>query len=206
VYRFPWLKYQASAPTPGRDFLMQLQYSRGKTLSMYLRYRHQQNYRDDDGLFYTSPRLSVQGNLRYNILLQILPEVKLKTRVEYVRVRREQGLPEQGVAMAQDIVYQKIGIPISFALRYVLFDTKSYASRIYMYENDLPYTSSTGLLYDKGQRIYGMISWDISRQWELWLRVSRSVYDRQEKLYAGTLNEIDGNTLSEIKIACRWRL
>ena len=106
------------------------------------------------------------------------------------------------MAFAQDIIYKKVGKPISVALRYAVFDTKGYDSRVYIYENDVLNSYSVPALNYKGQRIYIMLNIDITRNIEIWLRVAQNIFDNQTVLQEGslkgTLNFYDD--LTHIKI------
>ena len=58
-------------------------------------------------------------------------------------------------------------IPVSFWLRYAVFRTDDYDSRIYTWENDLLYTFSIPALYGSGSRFYIMAAWKITGRAEL---------------------------------------
>jgi hypothetical protein len=146
-----------------------------------------------------------QYNYRYYVSAQLSPDIKIKSRIEYTHVNKKNEPDEEGVAFAQDIIYKKVGNPISITIRYAVFDTKSYDSRVYIYENDVLYGYSVPALYYKGQRAYLLLNWDITRQFEIWIRISQSIFDNQLTLQAGSLNQIDGNTKSELKFQLRFK-
>ena len=50
-----------------------------------------------------------------------------------------------------------------------------------------------------------MLNWDITRHFEIWIRLAQSIFDNQRMLQAGSLNQIDGNTKSEIKFQLRLK-
>ncbi len=110
-----------------------------------------------------------------------------------------------GYLIYQDATYKRMGSKISFALRYALFDTKSYESRIYAYENDIPGSWSIPAYYNKGNRVYAMLSYNITRHIELWLRWSQTYYSNQSVISEGTLNEIEGHSKNEIKVQMRLK-
>jgi hypothetical protein len=86
-----------------------------------------------------------------------------------------------------------------------VFDSKSYDSRVYIYENDVLYGYSVPALYYKGQRAYLLLNWDITRHFEIWIRIAQSIFDNKQTLQAGSLNQINGNTKSEIKFQLRLK-
>ena len=95
--------------------------------------------------------------------------------------------------------------PFTLTLRYAIFDTKSYNSRIYAFENEVLYGYSVPALYYKGQRAYVLINWDITRNFEIWVRVAQTVYDNQKTISAGSLNEIKANHKTDIKLQLRLK-
>jgi len=206
-YKFSWLQYNKSAPSLGRDIFAQLTYAPSKKIEMYVRCR--QRYKFENSTIqnrydYLVPLL--QYNYRYHLSVQITPSVKLKSRVEFTAVDKYQEQDENGVVFSQDIIYKQIKIPFSITCRYALFDTKSYASRIYGYENDILYGYSVPALYYKGQRVYLMINWNITRKIEMWIRVSQTLYDNQNILLEGSLNQINGNSKTELKLQLKCKL
>jgi hypothetical protein len=53
-----------------------------------------------------------------------------------------------------DILYKPLLAPYAAVLRLQYFETDSYNSRIYAYENDVLYSYSIPAFYDKGFRYY----------------------------------------------------
>ncbi len=205
-YKFDWLKSSASAPSNGRDMFAQLNYTPTKKIDMSFRFRHRTKFQNsvvDNAYDYLVPY--VQYNYRYNLSAQLSPDFKIKSRVEYTHVNKADEPDEVGVAFAQDVIYKKVGKPISITARYAVFDTQGYDSRVYIYENDVLYGYSVPALYYKGQRAYIMVNWDITRNFEIWVRVAQNIYDNQTVLQAGSLNQINGNKKTELKLQARLK-
>jgi len=205
-YSFDWVKFGASAPSRGRDIFTQLNYTPNKKLDMYLRFRHRTKFENsdvDNAYDYLVPY--VQYNYRYNVSAQITPEIKYKTRIEYTFVDKNDAPDEHGIALVQDLIYKKLKFPFTFTLRYAVFDTKGYDSRVYVYENDVLYSYSVPALYYKGQRAYFLVNWDITRNIEIWVRLARTIYDNQTVISQGSLNEIDANHKTELKLQLRLK-
>lgn len=205
-YKFEWLKSSASAPSSGRDIFAQINYTPNKKLDMYFRFRHRTKFENssvDSYYDYLVPY--VQYNFRYNLSAQITPDIKFKSRIEYTHVDKANDPDENGVAFIQDIIYKKLKFPFTFTLRYAIFDTKSYDSRVYVYENDVLYSYSVPALYYKGQRAYFIVNWDITRKFEIWIRVAQTVYDNQFIQSEGSLNQINSSSKTELKLQARLK-
>ncbi len=205
-YKFSWIKAGVSAPSNGRDIFAQLNYAPNKKMDMYIRFRHRtkfENNSTDNVYEYIVPY--IQTNYRYNVSAQLTPELKFKSRIEYTHVEKLNDPGDNGVALIQDLIYKKLKFPFSFTLRYAVFDTKSYDSRVYAFENDVLYSYSVPALYYKGQRAYFLVNWDITRKFEIWIRLARTIYDNQTVISAGSLNEINANHKTEVKLQARFK-
>jgi len=194
-YIFPWLKFQRSAPSNGDDHLIQLDYTPSKKTSIYLRYKNEsdlKNASQENYLVKTSKQ-----NLRLNCSYKISKIVSLRSRIEFVQYKNESGITENGNVIIQDLVLTKKRV--AFYLRYAMFDTPSYDSRIYAYENDVSGVWSSPAYYYKGSRFYTMLKIKTGKRINCWLRYSQSFYTNKNVISPGTLNEIHGNSKSEIK-------
>ena len=107
----------------------------------------------------------------------------------------------------QDIIWKKLGSPVSITARYGLFESDSYTSRIYTYENDVLYSFSVPALYDKGQRAYLMINYDLSKKVELWFRVAQTFYtDKTVQNRGDKLTEVKSPSKTELKLQLRIKI
>jgi len=94
--------------------------------------------------------------------------------------------------------------PLSFSFRYGIFDTDSYNSRIYAYENDVLYTFTIPAYYNRGTRTYLTLRYKIKKGIDIWLRYGLTYYDNLNVISSG-LEEIQGNHKSEIKAQIRFK-
>ena len=205
-YKFSWLQSGKSSPSSGRDIFAQLNYTPTKKIDMYFRVRHRTKFENstiDNAYDYLIPY--AQYNYRYNLSVQITPDIKFKSRIEFTHVDKTLRPDEDGAAFAQDIIFKKMKFPLTFTVRYAVFDTKSYDSRVYIYENDVLYGYSVPALYEKGQRAYFIVNWDITRNFEIWVRVAQTLYDNQTVLQQGSLNQINDNHKTELKLQARLK-
>lgn len=207
-FQFPWLKSTASAASEGFDFFSQLNWTPTKKIDAYLRFRSRNKGMNTSnlGMFdYVIPYN--QQNFRFNISFLLLPSLKLRTRIETVKIKKEFSKEENGFVLLQDVVWKKMGWPVTVTARYALFETDSYNSRVYTYENDVLYSFSVPALYGKGQRAYLMVNYDITRKFEIFVRVAQTFYtDKIIQNANDRLTEIQAPTKTEIKIQLRYKL
>jgi hypothetical protein len=205
-FEFPWMRYQADAPSTGTDYSAQLNYTPSKKFDAYFRIRSRSKFKNSSSeeladIDYLVPY--EQTNYRINTSFSILPSVKLKNRVELIDYKVNTGSTEKGFMAYQDVTFAKLGKPFSFSLRYALFQTDSYDARIYTYENDVPGAYSIPSFYDRGGRFYVLLDYNITRKIEIWLRYSQTAYDKKKIISEGSLTEIKGSTRSELKVQLR---
>lgn len=207
-FEFPWMNYKANIPASfGNDFLAQVNYTPSKKFDMYFRIRERNKQRNtsdaDADIDFLAP--VKQTNYRFNISYSITPSVKLKNRIELIDFKVEENKTQKGYMAYQDVVYNKAGNPLSVTLRYALFQTDNYDTRIYAFESEIPGVYSIVANYYRGSRFYVLLNYNITRKIEVWLRYSQTFYDDRTVISPGSLTEIQGNTKSEIKAQIRFK-
>ena len=205
-FEFPWLRYQVNAPSYGNDYMAQFNYTPSKKVDMYVRIRTRDKQKNATGVDLINYLVLVkQSNYRFNISYSITPSIKLKNRVELIDYKLDNNKTQKGYLVYQDVVYSKLGKPLSVTLRYAIFQTDSYDARIYAYENDVPGSYSIPAYYDRGSRFYILLDYNLTRRIELWLRYSQTFYDNKDVISEGSLTEIQGNTKSEVRAQVRFK-
>jgi hypothetical protein len=110
---------------------------------------------------------------------------------------------EKGFLSFFDIIYKPLLNPFSGVVRMQYFETNGYNSRLYAYENDVLYSYSIPVFYDKGYRYYITLNYDLTRQLSFWVRWAQTIYRNKDIIGSG-LDEISGNKKSEIKLQARY--
>jgi hypothetical protein len=95
----------------------------------------------------------------------------------------------------QDIVYKPKKFPVDVSLRYALFDTDSYDSRIYAFENNMLNVFYIPAHNYKGSRAYVLLRWTFAKRFDLWVKYAIFVYtnrnnqsDQVQKKFKETKN------------------
>jgi hypothetical protein len=207
VFSFPWLKYLVDKPSSGYDLLTQVTYKPTKSLEVYGRYRErltQRNSPDFDGSVSEIEDV-VQRNFRLNLTYVISESISLKSRIEVLSCTRKSSKPESGTLIYQDIQLKPKTLPFDISLRYVLFDTDSYDSRIYSYESNALNVFSIPAFYYKGSKAYVLIRYTFCEKFDLWLKYGSSLYVHRKSIGTG-LEEIEGNSKSDLTFQLRVKL
>ncbi|MBU8891749.1 MAG: helix-hairpin-helix domain-containing protein [Bacteroidales bacterium] len=206
TYQFPWIKTGIDAPSNGYDWFIQTDYAPARNLSMYLRLKNEEklvNKNADSGI----DELTNQNNfkIRFHISYRINDQISLKNRVETATFKEGSEKPDYGYMIYQDIFYDFANIPLSFNMRFAVFETDSYDARIYAYESDILYAFSIPAYYSKGSRTYFNLKYSLGDYMDIWLRYAQTYYSDTNEISSG-LTQINGNTKSEIKVQLRIRL
>jgi len=87
-------------------------------------------------------------------------------------------------------------------IRLQYFESNDYNSGIYAYENDVLYSFSIPVFFDKGYRYYINLNYDLKRNLSVWLRWSQTIYRDKNSIGSGS-DEIPKNHRSEIEVEGR---
>lgn len=200
-YSFPWLRFRTDAPTAGDDFLVQATYKPNKQTEVYSRFRSERkaiNYNPLELVVnpvVAKPKQSWRTQMSY----KLNPAFTFRTRVELLWFDKNGDAPEQGFLTYADIIYKPLRKKYSGNLRLQYFETDSYNSRMYVYENDVLYSFSIPVYYEKGYRYYLNLNYDVSRKLSFWVRLAQTVYPGKTSVGSG-LDEITGNKKTEVKL------
>ncbi len=206
AFKFPWLKFQVDGPSVGHEYMVQQGYRPSRNFEIYVRFREQEKQRNSrlsDGTI-TELENILQRNYRFNLSYKVSESVKLKSRVEYVTISRPSKDKEDGMIITQDIIYKPKSSPISLSLRYALFDTDSYDTRIYTYENNALYVFSVPSYYYRGSRAYAMVRYKFFRKFDLWVRYGVSIFANRSSIGSGA-EEIKGGNKTDITVQLRMK-
>ena len=201
LYSFPWLKYRVDAPNAGNDYLLQVTYKPNKQIEMYSRYRSERKAINDNpnNLTLNPVVIKPKQNWRTQLSYKLNSAFTFRTRVEMLWYDKKGNAPEQGFLSYADIIYKPLFKHYSGNMRLQYFETDGYNSRMYAYENDVLYSFSIPVFYDKGYRYYVNLNYDITRKWSVWLRLAQTIYPGKNVIGSG-LDEIKGNKKTEVKL------
>ena len=205
-YKFPWLRYRVDAPSTGADYLIQVTYKPNKQLEIYSRYHAESKAINVNPNQVTLSPVMQQPrkNWRTQISYRINPAITLRSRTEIVWFDTKGVFPEQGFSTYLDFLFKPPLKPYAGSLRLQYFETEGYNSRMYAYENDVLYSFSIPVFYDKGYRYYLNINYDINKKLSVWVKFAQTIY-RDKNLIGSGLDEIKGNTKSEIKLQVMYK-
>ncbi|MBS4058153.1 MAG: hypothetical protein KGZ82_12605 [Bacteroidales bacterium] len=206
-FTFPWLRYQTDAPSNGHDYFVQLDHIISRSANISFRFRTKTKMTNDDNPWNRIDYLVhyTKDAYRLHLSYAVSPSITFKDRAEWVVYKQASKPTETGFIIYHDVVFRKEKSPVELTMRYALFDTDSYDSRVYAYENDVLYAFSIPSFYDKGSRLYLLVKLRLMPSLDLWLRAAQTWYADRHEISSG-LDLISGNTKTDIKLQLRWKL
>lgn len=216
-FQFNWLKFLVDAPSRGTDYLAQFDVKPSKIWNWYIRVQSQtksrNNSADEIGLTEIQPYTKTQ--IRFHNSYKVGKTIQLNSRLQIGEYRINNST-SRGWLVYQDLIIKpdfrsvfkgKSELPfalqpIQLKMRYALFDTPEYETRIYAYEHDVLYRFSVPAYYGKGMRYYVVLSYKPARKVSIEAKYAVTKFiDRYE---IGSGNElINGNVRSEFRTQLR---
>jgi hypothetical protein len=204
VFQSSWLRYGINAPSRGSDYLLETIYSPRTRLTFILRYKYKQKEKnqevEDSPIRWSVPY--AQQSLRFHLGYNPTRSIQLKSRIEFSWYEEENKALESGIMVYQDISYRPINTPLTLTARFAVFETDSWNTRIYAYENDVLYYFSIPAYYSRGSRVFFLAKYSINRDIDIWFRAAQTFFADQEQLGTG-LDLIQGSTRSDVRMQIR---
>jgi hypothetical protein len=205
-FKFPWLKQQVSLPSKGLENCMQITWKPSKTLEFYVRCRSQIKEQNSslitaDLKFLTTVN---QTNLRFNLMYKMTDLLEIRSRLEGVSISRMDKQKETGLLFFQDVNLTSKNKKSDLILRFVLFDTDSYASRIYSFESSPTYQYSSPAFYGKGIRAYLLYRLTFWKRLDCWIKVGNTIFQKVGQVSTSNEQFLSGDK-RELNIQVRWK-
>ncbi|MFK7900941.1 MAG: hypothetical protein AB8B61_09310 [Cyclobacteriaceae bacterium] len=189
IYKLPWASFTTSSPSKGNDILAQLHYTISDQLAMYGRFKYEKKERTTSDFEKVNELISTTiQRARYHISYTPFWYVRLQSRIELSHWQKK-DVQETGFLIYQDIQYKfpslrtkQVSHPLAITGRIAFFDTPSFATRIYAYENDVLYAFSVPAYYGSGIRTMVMAKYSLTKSLALWARYSNSSFKREKTL------------------------
>jgi DNA uptake protein ComE-like DNA-binding protein len=204
MFKYEWLSYRVDAPSGGQEYSAQMVYNVSRRGDIILSYRNMinpMNYAlaSDKG---NQVGESKRSYYRVQFNYQALPWLKLQSRIEITKRQAPLKDKESGYLIYQGFQINPLNKNWSLSFRYSMFDTDSYDTRLYAFEQDVPYSFSVPAFSGEGSRFYLLLNSNLSRNVSLILRFSQTWYSDRNVISSGP-DQIDGNQKSDIKAVLR---
>ena len=199
-FEHPQPTYLLPAPSHGNDFLALAECKLTEQYEISFRFKRKDLpsviYENDlYGRLINGTISRIQQNYRLTGEFISSPSLHLSSRVEWVNVNYG-GIQnaEKGVLMSQAIKWNKFS-PLTIQTRLAVFETDSYDSSIYEFEDEVPGAYSNPALYGRGMRWYFILRYQIFSKTCIAVKYAQTVKDGVKSIGTG-LDEISGDSQS----------
>ena len=154
IRNFPWLKYRNSGPSSAVRKELRIRFLPTDKLTIETLYSFRMTMADkkeNSGI----PQ-QVSTTIRS---LKFTTKYTLTERISFGSTLAVNAVSEtgnRGGALIQDLYFRLKKVPLRFWLRYCIFKTDDWDTRIYAFENDILHSFSIPALYGQGNRSYAM--------------------------------------------------
>ncbi len=192
------------APSDGTEYLLRAAYNVRRKRTIYFQYRYE---RKQENSSLNTVLESIVDKSIHRLRLQlneiVTPNVELRTRFEGSHFIKESDI-QYGWSLYQDLLYQNKDFPLKLAARMMYFDIDDFESRIYAYESDLRYEFSIPFFSGRGLRYYLRATYRMPNRIILEGRLSQTNYLDDRATISSGNNEIEGSTLTQLKVQLRY--
>lgn len=204
-FKFSYLSDKFRFPAQGNDFLVYYIFKPLKNAELRWRYKNevkQQLEQINDVYGLSAIR---KQNFRGEFVYKLLKNLQLHSRIEYVTTTPSENLSkDNGYLIFQDIKYSFKDY-FSLAARFVFFQTDSYNSRIYEFENDLTGVMTNPGLYGEGMRWYLVVKYNAPYGFSFSAKYSE-LYKPNEKYLGSGISLISGNLDNRLSLQMDYNL
>ena len=202
-FRFFSPRYQATIPGNGQEIVGDVTFDRSRWDCSF-RFKHEEKPEDDK----TGENLQSVSRIKQEYRLQftysICEQLKSRTRTSYTRYMKKEK-HEGGYLLYQDLMYSSLQTNLKAQFRFAYFDTDSYNTRIYAYENNVLYGYSFPALYDRGFRSYLNLNWKPFTLITLYLKAGLTYYPDKSTI-SSSLTQVNDNKLFDLSFQIRIKL
>lgn len=202
-YEAKWVKYNTMGPANGYDFFVQADYLLSEKINFYIRYKNEEKNEKFVELERFINQEEQIKKTRFHFEYLASEQLKLKTRFEHCFYKGEEK--EHGFLVYQDVQLNTKKVPLQLTTRLAYFNTESYNSRIYTYENDILYSFSIPAFFGKGIRAFCNLKYQISEQLDFYFKLENTLWNKRETISSG-YNLIEGKNKTTLKFQLRLKI
>ena len=199
IYKFPYRTNENSLSSEGNDLLIDFAAMLLPKFELRLRYKYENKEVTELINFDEEIVRRLKQIARTEFIYNLTKDLRLKARIDYNHYFiKDANLKENGFLIFQDIRYAPIK-KINLYARIIFFQTDSFNSAVYEYENDLLGVMPNLAMYGKGIRWYLIIKYKPLKFLTLSTKYSETYKPDETTLSSGD-NEIIGNLDNRISL------
>jgi hypothetical protein len=191
-FRFPYRTFENPVPSSGDEIYLSYTKYFPDRIQLNFRFKSEQKDVTENLLDLKTVLKRIKNSYRAELSYNISTSVRMKSRIEYNTFQiKDAGIDDKGFLIFQDIRYSVTKSLILYG-RILFFETDSFNSAIYEFENDLNGVMSNLAMYGDGMRWYLMIRYKPFDFATLSLKYSETYKPNERSLSSGN-NLIENN-------------
>lgn len=201
LYKSPWLKYSVDKPSNGSEWYIKLSYAINKKNNIVVSCNHKYDFNNISEENQVMKNISQQE--RYHFRLQYDIDLKdifsFSNRIDLMKFKIENQKYSEGFLFYINFKIKNIFKKLNTEFRIMLFDTESYNSRLYAFENDLLQSFAINNYYGKGMRYFLILKYKQNKNISFLAKWSTTSYFDKASI-GSSYNQILNNKISELKL------
>jgi hypothetical protein len=198
LYRFPWLRFSADAPSGGEDYLLQCRFVPHRKWEAVLRFRSETKMDNTTNRILHAVLPSKRRNIRFHFSGSLFPGTEAGARMEYLWFEDGAGARSEGVSWFAE-ASSRLTNRCSFNFRLQAFDNENNNTRIYAFEKDVLFSSGIPGFSGKGFRYYLNLHFEAGSRLACWIRYAQTIY-KNGHVYNSAGNGLEATGKSEAKL------
>lgn len=207
IFRFPWLKYGVDAPSSGKEYMAQIDYSVWRKLSTYVRYRYRQ--KESNRTIDNQPEIAIlpyeQQRIRWQLIYTPITDLNFRTSADFTIYDENEGSNSNGWMLAQSIAWKPKQRPLQADLYFAYFNTDDYDSRLISYEKNLLYVYNTPSFYGEGTRLAGVLRYYLYSKLSITAKIGWTHYMDNRESIGTALESINGIDKTDLNLMVQWK-
>ncbi len=195
-------RYQATIPDHGQEFAgnITLNHTHWECSFHFKQEDKPEDYKNES----LQSVSRIKQEYKFQFTYSICEHLSSRIQTSYSRyVKKEKH--ESGYLLYQDFTYSPTRERLKAQFRFAYFDTDSYNTRIYAYENNVLYGYSFPALYDRGFRSYLNFNWKPLSPVTFYLKAGLTYYPDKSTI-SSALTQVNDNKLFDLTFQIRIKL
>ncbi|OGU34129.1 MAG: hypothetical protein A2068_04840 [Ignavibacteria bacterium GWB2_35_6b] len=204
-FKFPFATSTLPLPSSGHEFLLDVFHSFTAKTKLRLRYSRENKEIKSEAVIDEFVGNQIRQKIRLELIYNVSKNIRLKSRIEFTDVSFNRSYnSDTGFLAFQDLRFSPYN-NLNIYTRLIFFDTESFDSRVYEFENDLTGVLTNSPLSGKGTKWYFLINYEILKSVKISAKYSE-LHQPELSFLSSGLNEIAGNINSKfsLQIDCNF--
>jgi hypothetical protein len=203
-FRFPWLKYGVDAPSSGKEYMTQAEFTKIKKTVLSVRYRFREREKNSTDGNEAKLIPTDHHRIRFQVTHKPSARMNFRTSFETNLYKDEVVSSRRGRVISQSAGWKSANSSVQADVYVAYFNTDDYATRIFSHEKNLLYSFSIPSFSGEGVRSATVLRYNFTPDLSLSSKIAWVHYYDRELIGSG-LEEIEGRDKIDLSVQLRWK-